>query len=113
MLALGVTADKSVSESVFLGFRNRKEWADLEPVPQDDGPNPVAKIAYSDKCKMWIKWAPHNCLFFQIKYLVFFFPVSDVYDYFRALLKKDERSERAFALTAEAIELNAANYTVW
>ncbi|KAJ8367596.1 hypothetical protein AAFF_G00314460 [Aldrovandia affinis] len=59
----------------YVFYRDRKDWADLEPVPQDD--------------------------------------VTDVYDYFRALLKNNEKSDRAFALTAEAIELNAANYTVW
>jgi len=66
----------------------REEWKDVQPVHQDDGPNPVCVIAYTPQ--------------FQ-----------ETMDYFRAILQKNEKSDRALELTAEVISLNPANYTVW
>jgi len=34
-------------------------------------------------------------------------------NYFRAIMKKNEKSERALKLTGEVIAMNAANYTAW
>jgi protein farnesyltransferase/geranylgeranyltransferase type-1 subunit alpha len=64
------------------------DLTDVKPIPQDDGPEPVCSIAYSPE-------------FIQ------------AYDYLRALLKADERSERAFNLTSLCLKLNPSNYTVW
>jgi protein farnesyltransferase/geranylgeranyltransferase type-1 subunit alpha len=63
-------------------------FSDLKPVPQEDGPIPVCQIDYSADFVL-------------------------AYDYFRALLLTNERSERALALTEVCLTFNPANYTVW
>jgi protein farnesyltransferase/geranylgeranyltransferase type-1 subunit alpha len=63
-------------------------FADVTPIPQDDGPHPVCAIDYNDD-------------FIQ------------AYDYMRAILKADEQSDRALELTALCLQFNPANYTVW
>ncbi|XP_015608387.1 protein farnesyltransferase/geranylgeranyltransferase type-1 subunit alpha-like, partial [Cephus cinctus] len=72
----------------WIPYKDKEEWKDVTPLPQDDGPHPIVAIAYTNKFK-------------------------DVYDYFRAILKSGEKSERALALTVDCVSLNPANYTVW
>jgi protein farnesyltransferase/geranylgeranyltransferase type-1 subunit alpha len=40
-------------------------------------------------------------------------PDVEVMDYFRAIVQRQEFSERALQLTAEVIQQNSANYSAW
>lgn len=49
----------------------------------------------------------------ELALISFIFLVEDCYDYFRAIVKTKEISERALELTKTAALLNPANYSVW
>ncbi|KAK4687464.1 protein farnesyltransferase/geranylgeranyltransferase type-1 subunit alpha, partial [Tremellales sp. Uapishka_1] len=76
------------SLSSYIPLQARDQWADLAPIPQDDGPAPLVPIMYSEEYK-------------------------DAMDHFRALSASGEHSERGLELTETIIRLNPAHYTVW
>ncbi|KAL8709068.1 MAG: hypothetical protein Q9220_006089 [cf. Caloplaca sp. 1 TL-2023] len=70
-------------------YGDADEWADVVPIAQDDGgPNPLAAIAYTEE-------------------------YSEAMGYLRAIMAKNEKSERVMELTAHIIRMNPAHYTVW
>ncbi|WVQ82133.1 hypothetical protein IAT38_004261 [Cryptococcus sp. DSM 104549] len=78
----------SSSSSSYIPLAERSIWSDVKPIPQDDGPNPVVPIMYSEE-------------------------YADAMDYFRAVTASEEKSERVLDLTETIIRQNPAHYTVW
>lgn len=71
----------------YISYRTRPEWSDVEPV--------------SIKTQTSIM---------DIKYTARY---EEAFSYFRAMLVRDELSERSLALTADCIELQRSNFSVW
>lgn len=70
-------------------YSDSPDWSDIEPIPQDDGgPNPLAAIAYTEE-------------------------YSEAMSYLRAVMAKNEYSERVLELTEDVIDMNPAHYTIW
>lgn len=70
-------------------YHDDPAWKDIEPIPQDDGGlHPLAAIAYTDE-------------------------YSEAMGYLRAVMAKNEYSQRVLELTEHIISMNPAHYTVW
>ena len=75
--------------SAMATYEESELWDDIVPIPQDEGgPNPLAAIAYTDE-------------------------YSEAMSYLRAIMAKNEKSERALDLTKHIVTMNPAHYTVW
>ncbi|KAF6162178.1 hypothetical protein GIB67_008307, partial [Kingdonia uniflora] len=85
---LKMDSDSDSDSEKRIPFSKRLDFSDLQPILQDDGPNPVVPINYSDDFR-------------------------EIMDYFRAVYLIDERTPRSFAVTTETINANPGNYTVW
>ena|SRR2546430_1265514 len=72
-------------------YSESTDWADVSPIPQDDG-------------------LPHATALASINYTEEY---SEAMSYLRAVMAKNELSERVLALTENVVQLNAAHYTVW
>ncbi|KAH0542214.1 hypothetical protein FGG08_003336 [Glutinoglossum americanum] len=71
-----------------MSYSTSPDWADVEPIAQEDGDHPLAAIAYMDD-------------------------YSEAMSYLRAVMAANEHSERALVLTEDIISMNPAHYTVW
>lgn len=36
-----------------MSYADREDWKDVQPIPQDDGPNPLVPIAYGNDCMLF------------------------------------------------------------
>eukprot|EP01006_Ploeotia_vitrea_P010791 TRINITY_DN28214_c0_g1_i1.p1 TRINITY_DN28214_c0_g1~~TRINITY_DN28214_c0_g1_i1.p1 ORF type:complete len:359 (+),score=17.29 TRINITY_DN28214_c0_g1_i1:36-1079(+) len=82
------SSDDSFQEDNYIPYGQRKEWKNVTPIPQGDGPEPVVPIEYTEE-------------------------FVDTMNYFRAVVHAHETSERAFELCDAVVTLNPANYVAW
>lgn len=106
------TFDAALPQTKFVHLPEEYDWSDVVPIPQDDGPDPVVTIAYTEECKC------HQINLFIAKIKtklqnIYIIQVVELMSVFRALSFQKEYSERGLELTQCLLDINPASYTVW
>lgn len=51
-MSAGGDIEDQFEEQEYVFYKDRPEWSDVTPIPQDDGDSPIVKIQYQDQCKL-------------------------------------------------------------
>lgn len=100
-----------IGSEPYVLWSKRPGWEDLEPVPQNDAPDSLVPIAYDEFCQSRTAFP----LAFQEGAVLTKSRRADrdAMDTFRAIVAKQERSERTLEITKLIIQMNPGHYTVW
>ncbi len=94
-------------------FAERPEWADVTPLEQYENLTPLAPILYTEECEPFVFLRSKVLFIDRDVFCRFFLADKDATNYFRAIVKKGEKSLRVLDLTEQVIELNPAHYSAW
>ncbi|KAI5287009.1 CAAX geranylgeranyltransferase alpha subunit [Ascosphaera aggregata] len=87
-------------------YADSPEWEDITPIPHNNGSTYFSKLQNSSASVSDEKIIPLVSIAYPEEY-------AEATGYLRAVMARNEMSERALKLTEDVISLNPAHYTVW
>ncbi|CAF3190521.1 unnamed protein product [Rotaria socialis] len=103
---------KSDSSPKHLQYCDRPEWSDVVPIEQDDGPNAVVKIAYSEAFR-----DTFDCLYEELAFVGRMIESNpknyQFWEHRRLIVEISGHSSNELSFIASIIKLDSKNYHAW
>lgn len=94
-------------------YSSSPAWSSITPIPLDDGSNYISPSAAAAAATAEGSAARQQQQITPLATIAYTPEYEEVTAYLRAVMAKDEMSDRALELTEDVIRLNPAHYTVW